>query len=181
MFRKVKSTTTYSLVCSGPGGSSTLQQAVVAVAPPRQPRIILSVRSTLNIGISTTITDTRAVTVSPQDSLTVVWSSEDADTCTASSPLANGSTQWIGEQPTEGEIAVGPLTASTSLTLECAGPAGNDQQTLAVTVEDTDTSALAAPGSTKVGGGVLDLLMLAYLSLIAFVLRRRTVVLTSRG
>ena len=122
------------------------------------------------------------MTVAPQDSLTVVWSSEDADTCTGSASITDGSARWIGEQSTEGEIVVGPLTVSTSLTLDCVGPAGNDQQTVVVTVAGSacPPPEAAATVTQKVGGGVLDLLVLTYLSLIALVWRRRKI-LAERG
>lgn len=76
---------------------------------------------------------------------------------------------------------IGPLTASTSLTLECVGPAGNDQQTLAVTVDGPGTSPAAASETMKVGGGVLDLLTLAYFMLVGIVLRRRAALRVEHG
>jgi hypothetical protein len=105
-------TTSYTLTCSGLGGSAP---ATVTVA----------------------ITPTVALTASPTTvasggSSTLTWSATDATSCTASG-------NWSGSEPTSGSFNTGPLTATASYVLTCAGPGGNTQAAVAVAIADSIT------------------------------------------
>ena len=88
--------------------------------------------------------------------------------------MTNGVEGWSGEQPTEGDVVVGPLTESGSLMMECKGPIGSEIQTVAITVVDATTDAADSPTSStkKVGGGVVDLFLLSGLLLLMAGARR---------
>ena len=174
IFSKLKTDTTYSIYCTGPGGNSDTQHAVVALAAPLWPRIILSAGSVANTAISTSIIGSSSLTISPHDSMTIAWSTLDADSCTASSFPSNSAVNWTGEQPTEGEVVIGPLTVSTSLTLACSGPAGNDQQTVVIIVDGPANSPtpVAKSETKKVGGGLFDPLFAAGFLLVWMGVRR---------
>ena len=176
-FTDLKANTTYSIVCTGPGGSSATQQVTVAVAAPGVPTITLSATPISDSGNLTSTTGSSSLTVSPNDSVTLTWSSANTDSCTALASTAGGFEGWSGTQSTSGTRVVGPLTLSVSLTLDCVGPVGKDRQTVAITVTGSSASQ-----TTKVGGGVMDPLMAGGLLLLWAGLRRaRAVRISYRG
>lgn len=123
---------TFGLACTGPGGTTQRSVTVSIVAPP-------TVRLTAS-----------ASTVAPNTNVTLQWSSVNADACVAS----NG---WGGNKAPSGSESVGPLSSSTTFTLQCTGPGGSasDQATIDVTA--------GGSGAPTQGGGPMDLLLLALL------------------
>ena len=90
-------------------------------------------------------------------SVTLTWSAQNADTCTASGG-------WTGSRGTAGSAASGALQANTSFALTCLGPGGSRNATVAVTVTAAQRSS---------GGGASDLWLLALLGGAALVHHRR--------
>lgn len=113
---------TYSLSCTGAGGSTSASTTVqVQAAAP-------------------TVRLTATPTTAPAGStITLNWSSTDATTCTASGA-------WSGDQATAGSqaAAAGAGPATLSYTLRCSGPGGTASTTATVSV-----SALAC---AQIGG-----------------------------
>ena len=104
----------YILLCEGQGGS-TVRSVQVAVTTPPAPQITL--------------------TVTPDEvvfggSVDVSWSVNFATSCTASGG-------WDGDVGTQGTATFGPLNATTSYTLVCAGPGGNASRSASVQVGRT--------------------------------------------
>jgi hypothetical protein len=96
------SNATFTLSCSGAGGLVT-QSANVTVTPPPEPTVSLSANSG---------------SVDDGGSVTLDWSSEGVDTCTASGA-------WTGAKSTNGSESVGPINADTTFSLNCSGSAGS--------------------------------------------------------
>ncbi len=104
-------TTTYGLSCSGTNGSAS-QSVTVTIVPPAQPTITLSATPS---------------SLLPGESSQLEWTTTGATACTASQG-------WTGARDTTGSEQVGPLTTTTSFTLECTGPGGTATQTVPVAV-----------------------------------------------
>ena len=110
---------TFTLVCSGPGGqTSDAVQVTVAPPPPDLP--------TVTLAASPAQVDSGA-------SATLSWSSTNADACTASGA-------WSGDKATSGSESTGPLTADSTFTLTCSGAGGSAADS--VTVQVTAATAL---------------------------------------
>jgi hypothetical protein len=104
-------TATYSLACTGPGGTASQAVTITVTGGPSAPTVSLTATpATINAGQSTTL----------------AWSSTNATSCTASGG-------WSGAQPLTGELIV--LTASTATyTLTCTGAGGSTARSVTVTV-----------------------------------------------
>ena len=129
--------TTYTLACTGAGGSVTRSATVAVTAdppPPPAPTVTLSANpaSILSGGAST-----------------LTWSSTNASSCTASGG-------WSGSKATSGTQSTGTLGATTSYTLTCTGSGGSVGKTVAVTVSvplpPPTVSLAASPASIASGG-----------------------------
>lgn len=102
-------TSTYSLTCTGAGGSATASTTItVSSSPP-----------TISISASPT-------NISAGQSSTLTWSSTNATSCTASGV-------WSGSQATSGSQSVSPTSTST-YSLTCSGSGGNATASATVTV-----------------------------------------------
>ncbi len=121
-------TNTYTLTCTGPGG--TLIASVPLTVNNPLPIITISVNPTsITLGQSATLT----------------WSSSNATSCTASNA-------WSGAQATSGTLAVTPAaTGSQTYTLTCSG-AGSTSIVADVVLT---VNAPAASGPSHGGGGSL--------------------------
>jgi hypothetical protein len=86
-----------------------------------------------------------ASSVASGSTVTLNWSTQNADTCTASGG-------WSGSQPTKGPATTAAITARTDFTLACTGPGGATTKTVTVTVQ-----------SSGGGGGGIGLDLLAVL------------------
>ncbi len=98
----VNADVSFSLRCTGPGGSSSRTVSVTASNPP-EPMVSLSAADP---------------SVSPGDSTTLSWVSSDATDCQASG-------NWSGSRPPDGSASSGPLSEPGTFTLVCSGPGGS--------------------------------------------------------
>ena len=103
-------TTSFTINCTGPGGSAN-QTATVTVLPA--PTVTLTANPT---------------SVASGASSTLTWGSTNATGCTASGG-------WSGAKATSGNQSTGALTATTTFTLTCTGPGGSGQASATVTVQ----------------------------------------------
>ena len=102
---------TYSMTCTGDGGSASDSVELVVNIPPPPPAVNLSVSpSTIDEGQSTRLS----------------WTSSNASSCTASGA-------WRGGRSTSGAITVSP-TSTTGYTLTCSGAGGSASDSVTVTV-----------------------------------------------
>jgi hypothetical protein len=101
----------FTLTCSGTGGSGSAGASVTVTAPVL-PTVTLTANPTsVTIGSSTNLT----------------WSSTNATTCTASGG-------WTGAKATSGSEVSATLSANTTFTLACTGPGGAANASATVTV-----------------------------------------------
>ena len=124
------STASYTLTCSGAGGSAS--QTVPVVVTPPAPTVSLTANpASVNSGQSSTL----------------AWSSINATSCTASGG-------WTGTKATIGTQSSGALTAGTTFTLTCSGSGGTRSQSVTVSVGSVPAATVtltAAPLS--IGSG----------------------------
>jgi hypothetical protein len=109
--------TSYSLVCTGPGGNSAPETATVNIIPTASVTVLPSV-------------------IAPGGTTTLTWSSSNATSCSASAG-------WTGPQPTSGAQATGALSATTSYGLTCSGPGGTSNAASAVVTVSSVPMSLA--------------------------------------
>jgi len=127
--------TTYTLSCSGAGGSVQRSVTVTATAPAPEPTVDLQAADlVVNDGGSTQLS----------------WSSTDADGCSASGG-------WSGSRATSGSESVGPLSQQTSFTLTCSGSGGNAVSMISVAVNGTVALSWQAPTENTDGTPLTDL------------------------
>lgn len=130
--------TTFTLGCTGAGGSISRSATVTASAPGNPPPAI------------TFTTNSSAVMFG--GSFTLNWSAANASTCTASGG-------WSGAKATAGsEIITSASTGAITYTLACTGPGGNATQSTTVTVNAVPpTLTLVAIPTTVAVGDPMDL------------------------
>lgn len=111
---------TFSLLCAGPGGTvrSSVQVAVTAPAPEPTPEPAPAPMPTVTLNT----TDSE---VAVGGSTTLSWSASDADSCQASGG-------WSGTRGSNGSEVVGPIAGSTTFSLSCSGTGGNAMQMVSV-------------------------------------------------
>jgi len=116
---------TYTLTCTGPGGTSAPASVVVTstAPPPSQPTVALSANGSTSAQIQ------------PGQSVTLKWSTTNATSCTATG--GTSSDGWSGSEPTSNSgAATGPLSTPGiyTYTLSCSGPGGTNSSSVVVTV-----------------------------------------------
>ena len=154
---------TYTLTCTGAGGTSAPSSATVTVnaATPAQPTVTLLANGSSPANVLT------------GSSPTFSWSSSNATSCTASGGSAS---DWSGAKATSSSgVAVGPVSATPGVyayTLTCSGPGGSGSSTVQLTILPPNgsdcgvgvpTTNLVGPNATAFGvvnGGPLGLLCL---------------------
>ena len=104
------SNSSFSLTCSGAGGSAT-ESVNVTVATPL-PTLSLSANPS---------------TISQNSSTTLNWSAIDATSCTASG-------DWSGTMDVSGAVTISSLTVDSQFILTCSGSNGTVNETVNVTV-----------------------------------------------
>ena len=105
-------TYSYTLNCSGPGGSTSQTATVAVSAMPPVPTVSISANpAQVGTGGTSTLT----------------WSSTNATSCTASSG-------WSGSRSTSGTFVTPALTQSTTFVLACTGAGGTGTGSATVTV-----------------------------------------------
>lgn len=145
----VLGTHTYTLTCTGPGGTSAPSSAVVAVTsapPPASINVFSASPTTLLTGQSTVLS----------------WTSSAATSCTASG--GTGFDGWTGAVPTSNVgMTIGPFTVpgTYTYTLTCSGVGGvSAPSSIPITVTAaappaTITSLTATPSSVSTGQSVM--------------------------
>lgn len=100
-------------------------------------------------GSPTVSLNTSASSVSAGDSVTLNWSSTNADSCEASGG-------WSGGRSLSGSQTVGPIQQTTTFTLSCSGSGGGAVRQVEVQVAnggaDTSVSLSASPENVVEGG-----------------------------
>ncbi len=133
-------TTTYTLNCSGPGGSDAASTTVTFVPAP-------IITPTLNFSATPTSVTPGAGTATS----TLTWTSSNVTFCTSS----NG---WSGERATSGSLIVTPL-ATTTYQLSCGGTNGTTTQNVTIHFVPTPPALVptlnfvASPTSVTPGAG----------------------------
>jgi hypothetical protein len=122
---------TFSMTCTGPGGTSPAATAAITVKSlPAAPTATLAAAPPA---------------VSAGGMSTLTWSSTNATSCTASGG-------WTGSLATSGTRSTGAVNGQTTYTLICAGPAGTSTPATA-TVNIVPTAALSVYPSVIAPGG----------------------------
>jgi len=106
---------TYTLACTGSGGTTTKSVTVNVTPPTAAPTVSLAANPT-------------AVTSGQTTMLT--WSSQNATSCTASGA-------WSGTKSTSGSQQSAALTTNSTFKLACTGSGGTTQSSVTVTVSAT--------------------------------------------
>ncbi len=129
--------TSFSLSCTGPGGSVSQSRSVTVTAAPTTPvpTVSLSAASTL---------------VSSGSSTTLTWSSTNATSCTASGG-------WSGNRAISGSASTGSLDRQTTFSLSCTGAGGSALAMVSVSVQGTVTLSWVAPTENVDGSPLTDL------------------------
>jgi hypothetical protein len=118
-------TVTYTLTCTGAGGTSAPSSTSVTVNPvvPVQPTVTLLAN------------DSASPTVLTGSMVTFSWSSSHATSCTAS---GGSNSDWSGTKSTSSTgVQVGPVSSVPGIyayTLTCSGPGGSGSSTVQLTV-----------------------------------------------
>jgi hypothetical protein len=92
-------------------------------------------------------------TVTSGSTVDLIWSSQNATTCTANSPSGG----FNGPEPLSGTATSSALTANTTFTLTCIGAGGSQSASATVTV--TPASSSGGGGGGAIGGELLALLL----------------------
>jgi len=128
------STTTYTLTCSGTGGSSHASSVTITVDSPTTP----PAAPTATLGAN-------PATITSGNNSTLTWSSNNASSCTASGG-------WTGTKGTNGTQSVSP-TSTTTYTIACTSSSGTAQTSVKINVNPADagtTTPPPAPGTSWV-------------------------------
>jgi hypothetical protein len=110
----------YSLTCTGPGGTSGISTVMVNIIPTAT---LVAAPSVIASGGTSTLT----------------WSSTNATSCTASGAGAG----WSGSKATSGTQSTGALTATTSYSLSCSGAGGTSSLVTATVTIASGTVTLS--------------------------------------
>jgi hypothetical protein len=126
----LKANASYSLTCTGSGGSATGSAAVLVTSTIAAPTVSFSATPS---------------SISTGNASTLSWSAANATACTASG-------SWSGSKATSGTQSTGALAANASYVLTCTGSGGSASQTAAVTVTAATTTLGAKyPGDIGIG------------------------------
>lgn len=128
--------TNYTLSCDGAGGSASAAVTVQVNGTPTPSPIV-------NFSAADLVVANGGVT-------SLTWSSQNADTCTASGG-------WSGVKNLADSEQVGPITAGTTYTLSCTGPGGTAIEMLTVAVTTTVSLDWVAPTENVDGTPLTDL------------------------
>lgn len=135
--------------CSGSSGASNVTQGTVD-REPVQPQPADDTADPDPAAEASVSLSASSTAVASGDAVTLTWSSDNADACSASGG-------WSGVRETEGSLAVGPLTESTTFTLTCSGDGGNAMAMLSVSVLGVVSLAWQAPTENVDGTPLTDL------------------------
>jgi hypothetical protein len=108
-------TSTFTLVCSGAGGSAGQSVTVTVNAPPPPP-------------VPTVSLSASPASIVYNGSSSLTWTSTNATSCTASGA-------WSGSKALSGSETRGPLTSTSTFILSCTGAGGSAGQSVTVVVD----------------------------------------------
>ena len=129
----IAATTTYTLTCTGAGGTAAQSVTVTVASGPTVPTVTLSATPS---------------TVTSGNSSTLSWTSTNATSCTASGG-------WSGSKATNGSEVRSNLTATATYTLTCSSGGTSAAQSVTITVNPAPlpTVSLTATPPSVVSGG----------------------------
>jgi hypothetical protein len=130
----IDQTRTYTLTCSGAGGSIN-RSVTVNAQPAPQPTVTLSAADTV---------------VANGGSTRLTWSSSNATSCSASGG-------WSGSRAVSGSLNVGPLTRQTTFSLSCTGSGGSAMQMISVSINGAVSLGWQPPTQNTDGSPLTDL------------------------
>jgi hypothetical protein len=136
----ISSTTTFTLTCRNTSGSASASEIVSVATSEPVPTV--------------TLTAQRA-TINENDTTTLEWTAENADSCTASG-------DWSGSKPVSGSEVVGPLLRSSSFTLTCSGAGGSGVDSVSIVVQ-TDQPESRPDGGSGGSGSMAPWFLFALL------------------
>lgn len=113
------STGTYTLACTGAGGTTTKSVIVTVAQSPSLPTVSLIASKTSIVNGATSA---------------LTWSSTNATSCTASGG-------WTGTEALSGTFTTPALTSTTTYTLTCTGTGGTATQSTTITVALASSNA----------------------------------------
>ncbi|MEM8766641.1 MAG: hypothetical protein AAGE43_04305 [Pseudomonadota bacterium] len=125
---------TFTLRCTGPGGSVSRSATVSVRAAPAPDVSLTAEQAIINSGASVRLS----------------WSVDNATSCQASGG-------WSGSRGTSGSQVVGPINAQTTFSLSCSGPGGSALDMVAIRVNGTATLNWQAPTENVDGSALTDL------------------------
>jgi hypothetical protein len=117
---------TFTLTCTGPGGTRS-DTVNVVVDNPATTAALSASPSTVPLNGSTILT----------------WNSSHAESCTASG-------DWSGSRATQGTETIDSLTENSTYILSCSGSGGTAQDSVSVTVDTTALSVTLTADPTSV-------------------------------
>lgn len=117
---------TYSMTCTGAGGSVSRQVTVTVTSGPTAPTLTLT---------------SSASSITAGQSATLTWSSTNATSCTASNA-------WTGAKAVSGSQSVSP-TATATYALSCTGAGGSVSRQVTITVTPATGGAIAIGDTVK--------------------------------
>ena len=117
--RPLSSNSTYTLSCSGAGGSASRTVVVTVTGSAEPPTVALTASPSSTV---------------PGGSVSLTWTSTNAASCAASGG-------WTGDRPPSGTESAGSLSVTTTYALNCKGPAGSSRSTAVVEVRAAELSA----------------------------------------
>jgi len=123
---------------SGPGGESGGEETVAVVLPPEETGSGSEPVETAPAPSPTVSLGASEYAISKGGSVTLDWSTTEADQCDASGG-------WAGSRPVTGPETVGPLETSTTFTLSCTGAGGTAMAMLSVSVNGAVVLRWQAP------------------------------------
>jgi trimeric autotransporter adhesin len=129
----LSSNATYTLRCTGSGGTATQSATVTVSSKPTATVSISATPSTVKSGGNSSLT----------------WSSANATSCVASGA-------WAGAKALSGSQSTGALTANTTYSITCTGTGGSATQSITVSVTSPapTVSFSASPSTVKSGSAV---------------------------
>ncbi|MEK7538952.1 MAG: peptidoglycan-binding protein [Patescibacteria group bacterium] len=133
-FSNLSANTTYTMTCTGSGGTTAPQSTTVVVTAPATPTVTLTANTTSVTSGGTAI---------------LTWTSTNASTCTASGAWSGNKTlsgtQTLSNLTTTGTYTMTCGTATQSLTIAVAAPSATPNPTATITANPT---SITSGGST---------------------------------
>jgi lysophospholipase L1-like esterase len=123
----ISANATFTLTCTGAGGTASDTKSVAAVGPP-----------TVNLVVS-------PANVASGGTTALSWTTSYATSCTATGG-------WSGAEPPVGNATSGALSANTTFTLTCTGVGGTGSDSKTVTVAAAPTVSLTVSPATIASG-----------------------------